>query len=83
MTRVAYTRLRLPLAKIGKIKSRVLLGPVWIYKTAAWKDWEASAFKKALLVTRKVGKQRVLLELALLSTIGQRKRKTGLVTSPC
>jgi hypothetical protein len=26
MTRVAYTRLRLPLAKIGKIKSRVLLG---------------------------------------------------------
>jgi hypothetical protein len=28
----------------------------WIYRTAAWKDWEASAFKKALLVTGKAGK---------------------------
>jgi hypothetical protein len=28
----------------------------WIYKTAAWKDWEASAFKKTLLITGKEGK---------------------------
>jgi hypothetical protein len=51
----------------------------WIYKTAAWKDWEVSAFKKALLVTGKAGKQRVPLELASLSAIRLRKRKI----SPC
>jgi hypothetical protein len=28
----------------------------WIYTTAVWKDWEASAFEKALLVTGKAGK---------------------------